>query len=98
MTGRSIVSVERVVEYIGLPSEAAYEVPENEPPADWPQRGEIRFDHVKARYRDNLDPVLHDVNFEIKAGEKVGVCGRTGAGKSSLTMVRRRSLQRVPSG
>ncbi|GJN87677.1 hypothetical protein Rhopal_000632-T1 [Rhodotorula paludigena] len=89
----NIVSVERVQEYIHLPSEAPLEVPEHKPAGDWPQRGTIRFDHVKARYRKELDLVLRDVNFEIKAGEKVGVCGRTGAGKSSLTMVLYRIIE-----
>lgn len=91
------MSVERVQEYIHLPSEAPLEVPEHKPAGDWPQRGTIRFDHVKARYRKELDLVLRDVNFEIKAGEKVGVCGRTGAGKSSLTMVRRLAFLDRPS-
>ncbi|GAA5854514.1 hypothetical protein JCM9279_000825 [Rhodotorula babjevae] len=83
----NIVSVERVQEYTQLEPEAPLEVPANKPSPDWPQQGVIRFEHVKARYREDLDLVLRDVNFEIKAGEKVGVCGRTGAGKSSLTMV-----------
>jgi len=83
----SIVSVERVQEYTQLESEAPLEIAENAPPADWPQQGNIRFEHVKARYRKDLDLVLRDVNFDIPAGSKVGVCGRTGAGKSSLTMV-----------
>lgn len=89
----NIVSVERVQEYIDLKPEAALELPDRQPPADWPQHGTIRFDHVKARYRENLDLVLKDVSFEIKAGEKVGVCGRTGAGKSSLTMVLYRIIE-----
>ncbi|GAA5860287.1 hypothetical protein JCM3774_000370 [Rhodotorula dairenensis] len=93
----NIVSVERVQEYIDLPSEAPLEVPDEKPNADWPQHGSIRFDHVNARYRKDLDLVLRDVNFEIKAGEKVGVCGRTGAGKSSLTMVLYRIIE-VESG
>lgn len=93
----NIVSVERVQEYIDLPSEAPLEVPDEKPSEDWPQHGSIRFDYVNARYRKDLDLVLRDVNFEIKAGEKVGVCGRTGAGKSSLTMVLYRIIE-VESG
>ncbi|GAA5821197.1 hypothetical protein JCM3770_005247 [Rhodotorula araucariae] len=89
----NIVSVERVQEYIHLEPEAPLEVPEHKPPEEWPQRGAIRFEHVKARYRENLDLVLRDVDFEIKPGEKVGVCGRTGAGKSSLTMVLYRIIE-----
>lgn len=83
----SIVSVERVQEYISLTPEAPLEIPEKQPSPEWPQSGSIKFEHVAARYREGLDLVLKDVNFEIKAGEKIGVVGRTGAGKSSLTMV-----------
>lgn len=93
----NIVSVERVQEYIDLPSEAPLEVEDKKPTDEWPQHGSIRFDHVNARYRKDLDLVLRDVNFEIKAGEKVGVCGRTGAGKSSLTMVLYRIIE-IDSG
>ncbi|XP_022081586.1 ATP-binding cassette sub-family C member 9-like [Acanthaster planci] len=57
-----------------------------EPPAYWPQRGHIELLHVSARYAKNTDPVLNDVSVKFRAGEKVGVCGRTGAGKSSLTL------------
>ena len=50
----------------------------------WPCNGELRFDHVSMRYREGLDLVLKDLHLTIHAGEKVGVVGRTGAGKSSL--------------
>ncbi|GAA5915191.1 hypothetical protein JCM6882_001133 [Rhodosporidiobolus microsporus] len=89
----NIVCVERVLEYTNLATEAAYEVPERQPPEDWPQRGSIRFDGVSARYRNDLDLALRKISFEVKAGEKVGVCGRTGAGKSSLTMVLYRIIE-----
>ncbi|GAA5929198.1 hypothetical protein JCM1841_006231 [Sporobolomyces salmonicolor] len=89
----NIVSVERVQEYITLPSEAPLEIPDKKPAEEWPQAGSIKFDHVAARYRQGLDLVLKDVSFEIKGGEKVGVCGRTGAGKSSLTMVLYRVIE-----
>ena len=56
----------------------------NDPPASWPEKGEIEFSHVNLTYREGLPLVLKDVNFTAKAGEKVGVVGRTGAGKSSL--------------
>ncbi|GAA5978963.1 hypothetical protein JCM5350_004190 [Sporobolomyces pararoseus] len=89
----NIVSVERVQEYISLKPEAPLEIPEKQPSPDWPQTGSIKFDHVAARYREGLDLVLKDVNFEINAGEKIGVVGRTGAGKSSLTMVLYRVIE-----
>lgn len=58
-----------------------------QPGDSWPSEGSLTFKNVSARYRPELDLVLRDVSFDIKGGEKVGVCGRTGAGKSSLTMV-----------
>ncbi|GAA5903406.1 hypothetical protein JCM6882_006539 [Rhodosporidiobolus microsporus] len=89
----NIVSVERVQEYMHLTPEAPLEIPEKKPAEDWPQTGTLKFEHIQARYRADLDLVLKDVNFEIKGGEKVGVCGRTGAGKSSLTMVLYRVIE-----
>lgn len=52
----------------------------------WPMEGQVKFDNFKLRYREGLDLVLKGVSFDIKGGEKVGIVGRTGAGKSSLTM------------
>ncbi|KAA6365931.1 MAG: ABC transporter: Multidrug resistance-associated protein, ATP binding protein, partial [Streblomastix strix] len=54
------------------------------PPNDWPAVGRIQFNNVTFRYRSGLPFVLKDVSFDLKGGEKIGVCGRTGAGKSSL--------------
>jgi ABC-type multidrug transport system fused ATPase/permease subunit len=51
-------------------------------PTNWPSRGAFEFLGVKARYRKELGLVLNDVSFSVAAGEKVGVCGRTGSGKS----------------
>ena len=56
----------------------------NDPPASWPEKGEIEFSHVDLAYRQGLPLVLKDCNFTVRPGEKVGVVGRTGAGKSSL--------------
>ncbi|EGF98274.1 uncharacterized protein MELLADRAFT_113682 [Melampsora larici-populina 98AG31] len=57
-----------------------------EPEPEWPSRGEICFENVEARYRPELDLVLKGVSFTAKAGEKVGICGRTGAGKLTITL------------
>ncbi len=52
----------------------------------WPEEGAVGFSGYRTRYRPGLDLVLRDLDLELRPGEKVGVCGRTGAGKSSLTM------------
>ncbi|KAK9461507.1 P-loop containing nucleoside triphosphate hydrolase protein [Lipomyces oligophaga] len=80
------VSVERALEYSRLPSEAAMIVKDHRPPKAWPSHGEVVFDHYSTRYREGLDLVLKDINLSIKPREKVGIVGRTGAGKSSLTL------------
>ncbi|KAK9428356.1 P-loop containing nucleoside triphosphate hydrolase protein [Lipomyces doorenjongii] len=74
----STVSVERILEY--------WVIDNNRPPADWPAEGSVQFHDYSTRYRIGLDLVLKGINLHIKSGEKVGVVGRTGAGKSSLTL------------
>ncbi|XP_077867953.1 ATP-binding cassette sub-family C member 9-like [Saccoglossus kowalevskii] len=56
------------------------------PPNNWPSRGSINIQNITARYAIGLDPVLTNVSVKIRPGEKVGICGRTGSGKSSLTL------------
>ncbi|KAG6308064.1 hypothetical protein E4U45_002577 [Claviceps purpurea] len=82
----NIVSVERVLEYARLPSEAPEIIAERRPPVAWPARGEVDFQNYSTRYREGLDLVLKNINLDIKSREKIGVVGRTGAGKSSLTL------------
>lgn len=81
----TIVAFERCLEYTELPEEEPARRYRHLAPA-FPASGTIEFDHYSARYRPNLDLVLKDVSVSIGAGEKVGVVGRTGAGKSSLTL------------
>ncbi|XP_031240697.1 canalicular multispecific organic anion transporter 1 [Mastomys coucha] len=80
----NIVAVERINEYINVDNEAPW-VTDKRPPADWPRKGEIQFNNYQVRYRPELDLVLKGITCNIKSAEKVGVVGRTGAGKSSLT-------------
>ncbi|KAI1268304.1 metal resistance protein YCF1 [Xylariaceae sp. FL1019] len=82
----NIVSVERILEYARLPSEAPEIIPHHRPPVAWPAHGAVHFEDFSARYRDGLDLVLKKINIDIKSHEKIGVVGRTGAGKSSLTL------------
>lgn len=80
----NIVAVERIAEYIKVDNEAPW-VTEKRPPEGWPSKGEIRFNDYQVRYRPGLDLVLKGITCDIKSSEKIGVVGRTGAGKSSLT-------------
>ncbi|KAK3754081.1 hypothetical protein RRG08_024158 [Elysia crispata] len=82
----NIVSVERIKEYSETPTEAAWENPQNTPGINWPDKGEIQFRDYQTRYRPGLELVLKGVTCRINSGEKVGIVGRTGAGKSSLTV------------
>ncbi|XP_014612658.1 PREDICTED: multidrug resistance-associated protein 1 isoform X6 [Polistes canadensis] len=82
----NIVAVERIKEYGETPQEAPWVVPETAPPKEWPVTGQVEFKDYKVRYREGLDLILHGLTFTIKGGEKVGIVGRTGAGKSSLTL------------
>ncbi|KAI3996328.1 hypothetical protein MKX01_026796 [Papaver californicum] len=80
----SLNAVERVGTYIDLPSEAPAVIEKNRPPPGWPSSGLIKFEDVVLRYRPELPPVLHGLFFTISPSEKVGIVGRTGAGKSSM--------------
>ncbi|XP_059476483.1 multidrug resistance-associated protein 1 isoform X3 [Neocloeon triangulifer] len=89
MTGdveTNIVAVERIKEYGETKQEAAWDIPETKPPKEWPANGNVVFNNYQVRYREGLDLVLHGISCDIKGGEKVGIVGRTGAGKSSLTL------------
>jgi ABC-type multidrug transport system fused ATPase/permease subunit len=78
-------SVERIQFYTdNIEPEAPEDIPEKDPPqGTWPINGEIELSHASMRYRDG-PLVLKDLSFKVNAGEKIGVCGRTGSGKSSL--------------
>nr|AKC42147.1 ABCC4 [Petromyzon marinus] len=78
-----MTSVERVLEYSELEPEAPWEA-EKRPPAGWPSRGALCLQDVSLRYPGSTRPVLYNLNATIHPGEKIGIVGRTGAGKSSL--------------
>ncbi|KAK6197526.1 P-loop containing nucleoside triphosphate hydrolase protein, partial [Scheffersomyces amazonensis] len=78
-------SAERLNDYaFRLPEEAPYEIPERSPHPSWPQHGKMSFENVSLAYRPGLPLVLKNLTFDIKPSEKIGICGRTGAGKSSI--------------
>ncbi|CAG9783009.1 unnamed protein product [Diatraea saccharalis] len=76
-----MTSVERVIQFTSLPQER-HDGPS--PPKGWPERAKLVFKDLKLRYDVDSEPVLKDLNIVIESGWKVGVVGRTGAGKSSL--------------
>ena len=78
-------SLERIESFIQCeqepkPTEAG------KPPAYWPSTGSLVIEKLKARYSVDGPEVLHDITLDIKSGERIGVVGRTGSGKSSLTL------------
>ncbi|KAF7314389.1 ABC bile acid [Mycena kentingensis (nom. inval.)] len=80
-------SVERVVEYLHLPQEPPAIIESNRPPAYWPSASSdalVRVENLEVKYSPELPSVLQDVSFTLKAGERVGLIGRTGSGKSTL--------------
>ncbi|KAH8978589.1 hypothetical protein EDB92DRAFT_2056103 [Lactarius akahatsu] len=78
-------SLERMHSYINAEQEPK-PTEQGIPPAYWPASGDLRVEKLSARYSPDGPKVLHDISFHIKSGERVGVVGRTGSGKSSLTL------------
>ncbi|KAH7922933.1 hypothetical protein BV22DRAFT_1197033 [Leucogyrophana mollusca] len=78
-------SLERVDSYIKIEQEPK-STEGGQPPAYWPASGDLRVENLSARYSLDGPKVLHDLNFHIASGQRVGIVGRTGSGKSSLTL------------
>lgn len=79
----SLSAVTRIRQFTATPAEGQ-EGELADAPEDWPMHGAISFENFSASYTDGGAPVLKDINLDIAPGEKVGICGRTGSGKSSL--------------
>jgi len=79
-----VVSIERVAEFATMDPEPPLRVAATSPPRDWPSDGQIELRRFSMAYRRGLPKVLSNVSCVINAREKVGICGRTGAGKSSI--------------
>ncbi|KAF8166131.1 ABC transporter [Mycena galopus ATCC 62051] len=78
-------SVERVLHYATeVEQEAPNEIPENKPSAPWPAHGKIEMNEIVLKYRPGLPAVIKGISMTVQAGEKIGIVGRTGAGKSSI--------------
>ncbi|CAH0406117.1 unnamed protein product [Chilo suppressalis] len=80
-----MTSVERVMEYTKLPQEPALRSEQHKkPPHNWPEEGAINFDNISLKYTPDGNYVLHKLQINIRPQEKIGIVGRTGAGKSSI--------------
>ncbi|PHT95001.1 ABC transporter C family member 4 [Capsicum annuum] len=82
-----MVSVERIKQFIRIPSEASWRIANCLPSLDWPYHGDIEINNLKVRYRSDTPLVLKGISLRINGGEKIGVVGRTGSGKSTLIQV-----------
>ncbi|KAJ2726275.1 hypothetical protein GGI07_000752, partial [Coemansia sp. Benny D115] len=82
----AMIQLERVVEYARLPAEAPEIVTDNRPAKQWPEQGMVEFKGYSTRYREGLDLVLKDLSLRVLPRQKIGIVGRTGAGKSSLAL------------
>ncbi|MBN3310800.1 MRP3 protein, partial [Amia calva] len=89
----NIVAVERVKEYSETEMEAPWDIEDKKPPPEWPALGNVEFHNYSVRYRKGLDLVLKNLTLSVKGGEKIGIVGRTGAGKSSMTLCLFRILE-----
>lgn len=89
----SIVAVERVVEYCNLKPEEPNNIETIELPNPWPSRGELTFNNYSTGYKEGGELVLKNISLHIMAGEKIGIVGRTGAGKSTLSLALFRLLE-----
>ncbi|CAJ1877872.1 unnamed protein product [Sphenostylis stenocarpa] len=82
-----MVSVERIKQFTNIPSEPAWNIKDHLPPSNWPSQGNVDIKELQVRYRPNTPLVLKGITLSISGGEKVGVVGRTGSGKSTLIQV-----------
>jgi len=98
----SMASAARVQEYCKIPSEPPQELQGDREKIQkgWPNQGKIDINEVYMKYRPDFDFVLKNLNLEVKAGEKIGCVGRTGAGKSTIVQMlyRMREIDRKEKG
>lgn len=88
---KKMASVQKVFKLLTIPQEKKEQ--ERYTEKAWPQKGAIKFEDVELKYRPSTEMVLRKLNFQIKAGEKIGVVGRTGAGKSTMTLAMTRIIE-----
>ncbi|KAK3358571.1 P-loop containing nucleoside triphosphate hydrolase protein [Lasiosphaeria ovina] len=96
-TAQNMTALERVSGVMGESAEAQELRSDTVPSQEWPTSGLVEYQGVSARYAAHLDPVLTDISFRVRPLERIGLVGRTGAGKSSLALTLLRGLE-VESG
>ncbi|KAG8658340.1 ABC transporter C family member 3 isoform X2 [Manihot esculenta] len=79
-----IISVERILQYMSIPSEPPLVVEENRPNSYWPSHGEVDIGNLQVRYAPHMPLVLQGLTCTFPGGKKTGIVGRTGSGKSTL--------------
>ncbi|KAJ1729342.1 hypothetical protein LPJ72_005025, partial [Coemansia sp. Benny D160-2] len=86
-------AMERIMQYLNIDQEAALESePRKKPPAVWPKKGDLQIEDLVVEYSPGI-PVLHGVSLSVKHGERIGAVGRTGAGKSTISLALLRFLE-----
>ncbi|RZB99916.1 ABC transporter C family member 3-like isoform X1 [Glycine soja] len=90
-----IISVERMLQYTTLPSEAPFVIKDNQPDYSWPLFGEVHIRDLQVRYAPHLPIVLRGLTCTFTAGAKTGIVGRTGSGKSTLVQTLFRLIEPV---
>ncbi|KUM60794.1 hypothetical protein ACN42_g6342 [Penicillium freii] len=80
-----IGSIQRIKDFTSTVESEDKPGEDQDVPPNWPSKGAVAFNSVSAAYRPS-EPVLNDVSLTVQAGEKVGICGRTGSGKTSMIM------------
>ncbi|KAK7205028.1 hypothetical protein BZA70DRAFT_248184 [Myxozyma melibiosi] len=98
MNEMNMNSVERIDEYMYIDQEPAEINPDYRPPAGWPSKGAISVKNLSLRYAPGLPKVIKDVTFEVKPTNKIGIVGRTGAGKSTIASAFFRFLEAETGG
>ncbi|RIA94611.1 P-loop containing nucleoside triphosphate hydrolase protein [Glomus cerebriforme] len=86
----SLNSIERIVEFLNIQQENYHEVVKvkerKSSEKNWLMNGNIKFENLKVKYAEDLEHVLHNISFEINGKEKIGIVGRTGSGKSTMSL------------
>jgi len=89
----TMTKMERSLSYTKIKSERPQQLTSDLNLRDWPSKGEIRFENFNVKYRNDTEIVLKDINFHLKPGEHLGVVGRTGSGKSTISLCLFRILE-----